>query len=413
MTITMNISHITTIDEIISFIKSTEACTFTAPRSKREIYEWLNNLLSRLPYRRLKRRDKRIAKEFIKKVTGYSEVQIKRLIVKHKYGKLRWKKWQESCFSAVYTREDINLLHQVDSAHRLSGKATKKILKREFEIFGKEEFGRLANISVSHIYNLRGRVTYQRMGKIFEGTRSTVIPIGKREKPRPYGKPGYLRIDTVHQGDLGNLKGLYFINIVDEVTQAEFVLCTPFISERYMKPILETLIKLCPFRIFNFHSDNGSEYINYIVADILNRLHIGQTKSRSRHSNDNALVESKNGSIIRKHFGYAYIPATEANAYIFNTFCINFLNPYLNYHRPCGYSTTVIDRRGKEKKIYRTNDYQIPYEKLKNLPDATEYLKQGLTFEDLDRIAYSESDTEFAEKMKKEKEKIIQKLKLQ
>ncbi len=409
----MNISHITTIDEITTFIKSTETCSFTASKSKQEIYEWLNNLLTRLPYRRLRRREKRIVKEFIKKITDYSEVQIKRLIAKHYQGKLRWQKWQESCFSAIYTHEDINLLHRVDFVHRLSGKATKKILQREFEVFGKEEYRKLANISVSHIYNLRGRVTYQRMGKVFEKTRSTIIPIGKREKPRPYGRPGYLRVDTVHQGDQGVLKGLYFINIVDEVTQSEFIFCTPFISEQYISPILKTLTKLCPFCIYNFHSDNGSEYINYVVADILNRLHIGQTKSRPRHSNDNALVEGKNGSIIRKHFGYAYIPATDVNAHIFNTFCVNFLNPYLNYHRPCGYSTTITDERGKEKKIYRTNDYQTPYEKFKNLPNAIQYLKSGLTFENLDKIAYSESDTEFAEKMKKEKEKALQKLNLQ
>jgi transposase InsO family protein len=180
-----------------------------------------------------------------------------------------------------------------------------------------------------------------------------------------------------------------------------------------MKPILEVLIKLCFIRIYNFHSDNGSEYINYVVADILNRLHIGQTKSRARKHNDNALVESKNGSIIRKHFGYTYIPATEANAHLVNTFCINFLNPYLNYHRPCGYATTITDKRGKEKKIYKTEDYETPYEKLKNMTNAKQYLKPGITFEDLDKIAYSVSDTEFAKMMKKEKEKMLLKLNLQ
>lgn len=413
MTITMNISHITTIDEITSFIKSTETCTFAASKSKQEIYKWLNNLLTKLPYRRLKRKEKGITKDFIKKVTGYSDVQIKRLIAKHKQGKLRWKKWQKSCFSAVYRHEDINLLHQVDSVHRLSGKATKKIMQREYEIFGREEYRRLVNISVSHIYNLRHRVSYQRMGKIFDKTQSAVIPIGKRQKPKPYGKPGYVRVDSVHQGDKGKLKGLYFINIVDELTQWEFVFCTPFINERYIKPVLETFMKLCPFRIYNFHSDNGSEYINYVVADILNRSHINQTKSRPRKHNDNGLVESKNGSIIRKHFGYNYIPATEANAHMLNTFCINFLNPYINYHRPCGYATTKTDKKGKEKKIYKTEDYQIPYEKLKNLLNAKQYLKPGLTFEDLNKIAYTESDTEFAEKMKKEKEKMLLKLNLQ
>ena len=47
-----------------------------------------------------------------------------------------------------------------------------------------------------------------------------------------------------------------------------------------------------PFRILGFHSDNGSEFINYKVAELLNKLLIEQTKSRPRRSNDNGLVEA-------------------------------------------------------------------------------------------------------------------------
>lgn len=410
MTITMNISHITTIDEITGFLKSTSPCSFAASRSKREIYEWLNGLLTGLPYRKLKKKEKRTVRRFVLKVTGYSGIQIKRLFAKHRQGLLYWKPWQQSHFAGIYTHEDVARLHETDSVHRLSGKATKEILRREYEVFGKAGFGRLSHLSVSHIYNLRHSVRYQRMGAVFSATKPVVVPIGKRRKPRPSGKPGYFRMDTVHQGDRGTMKGLYWINAVDEVTQSEFVFCTPCISERHMKPILEALVKLCPFRITGFHSDNGSEYINHVVAELLNCLRIGQTKSRPRHSNDNALAESKNGSIVRKHFGYAYIPATESNAHALNTFCISFLNPYLNYHRPCGYATTVTDRRGKEKKIYRTGDYRTPYEKLKALPLAAQYLKTGMTFEELDSIAYAESDTEFAVRMSDAKQNAFRKL---
>lgn len=413
MTINMNISHITNIDEITGFLKSTASCSFAACKSKQEVYEWLNTLLTKLPYRKLKKKKKRLVKEFIQKITGYSNIQIKRLISKHKQGQLYWKPWQKSNFSQVYSHEDIVLLHEVDSAHRLSGKATKAILRREYKQFGKTEFRKIANISVSHIYNLRGSVVYLRMGAVFSKTKSNAAPIGIRRKPRPNGKPGYLRVDTVHQGDRNQEKGVYWINVVDEVTQFEFVFCTPSIDARHIKPILQVLVKLCPFIIVNFHSDNGGEYINYVVADILNRLHIDQTKSRSRKSNDNGLAETKNGSIVRKHFGYAHIPATENNAHLLNTFCINFLNPYLNYHRPCGYATTIADKRGKEKKIYKTNDYKTPYEKLKNLPKPTQYLKAGINFEELDKVAYAESDTEYAKKMEKEKWKACTKLNLQ
>jgi transposase InsO family protein len=63
-----------------------------------------------------------------------------------------------------------------------------------------------------------------------------------------------------------------------------------------------------PFVIQGFHADNGSEYINQRVAERLNKLLIEFTKSRSRPTNDNALVESKNGAVVRKHLGYAHIP---------------------------------------------------------------------------------------------------------
>lgn len=406
----MNISNITTVGEIADFLKSAAPFSLAHSQSGFQTYEWMNGLLTGLPYRALKKKEKRLVREFIRKMTNYSGIQIKRLIAKHKQGSLYWKPWQKSCFSGVYTHDDILLLHQTDEAHGLSGKATKAILKREYEIFGRAEFRRLANISVSHIYNIRHGTVYRRMGAVFSKTKPNIVPIGIRKKPRPEGKPGYLRVDTVHQGDRGREKGLYWINIVDEVTQTEFVFCVPFITEKYIKPILSTLIKLCPFVVINFHSDNGSEYINRVVADILNRLHIRQTKSRSRHSNDNALAEGKNGSIVRKHFGYAHIPATEYNAHVLNIFCINFLNPYLNCHRPCGYATTIADKRGKEKKIYLTGDYRTPYEKLKSLPNAMGYLKPGITFETLDRMAYAESDTEFAMKMTEAKKNAFLKL---
>lgn len=407
MTITMNISHITTLSQIGEFLKASSEFKLM-PDSKQEVYAWLRTFLIKIGYRRLKKKEKALVKAYIMRVTGYSEVQIKRLLKKSKEGKLEWKKWQKGCFSAVYTETDIELLHEVDKAHALSGPATREILKREYNIFGKKEYRKLANISSSHIYNIRKRVSYLRKGKIFDETKSTCIPIGKRMKPKPNGRPGFFRVDTVHQGDQNNKKGVYHINIVDEVTQSEFVFSVQTICEKYLKIVLWDLYAICPFVIINFHSDNGSEYINKVVAGILNRLHIKQTKSRPRRHNDNALVESKNGSIIRKTFGYFHIPATEKNADLLNQFNQKWLNPYLNYHRPCGFATTKIDRKGKEKKVYET--YMTPYEKLKSLKNATMYLKRHIFFEDLDKMAYAESDTEFGMKMKEEKEKMFQKL---
>jgi hypothetical protein len=134
--------------------------------------------------------------------------------------------------------------------------------------------------------------------------------------------------------------------------------------------------------ILGFHSDNGSEYINYQVAKMLDKLLIEFTKSRPRQSNDNALAESKNGAVVRKHLGYAHIPQHCAS--LVNAFCADFLNPYVNYHRPCFFPETITDAKGKERKKYRYKDMMTPYEKLKSIPKASETLKAGITFEQLD-----------------------------
>ena len=129
------------------------------------------------------------------------------------------------------------------------------------------------------------------------------VAIGERRRPRPEGRPGYLRVDTVHQGDRDGVKGVYHVDAVDEVTQWQVVGATAQISEAALLPLLKAMLKQFPFRIRGF-TDNGSEFINHTVAELLNKLLIEQTKSRPRRSNDNGLVESKNGAVIRKHMGY-------------------------------------------------------------------------------------------------------------
>ena len=137
-------------------------------------------------------------------------------------------------------------------------------------------------------------------------------------------------MNSVHQGDLDGQKGVYHINATDEVTQFEVVTTVERISERYLIPALETLLEIFPFVVINFHSDNGSEYINKRVAELLQKLLIEFTKSRSRQTNDNALAESKNGSVVRKVFGYSHIPQRWAP--LINMFNQQHLTPYLNYH---------------------------------------------------------------------------------
>jgi len=400
MTIIMNDSHMLSITQIKEFVKVARNIEFQGA-CRKEKYQWIEKIIYRFGYFRLRKKDKSILKTYIAQMTGYSDAQLTRLIAKKKKcGKIIADSTERHKFPTTYNPQDIARLIETDKAHqRLSGPATKKILEREYTIFHHQAFERLQYISPAHIYNLRGTRQYQSQTTFFTKTRPVKINIGQRCKPETYGKPGYIRVDTVHQGDLYRAKGIYHINMVDEVTQWEVVGAVEKISEHYLVSLLEELIGQYPFYIRGFHSDNGSEYINKIVAKLLNKLLIKQTKSRARHCNDNALVEGKNGAIIRKNMGYAHIPQKHAPRV--NRFYRNHLNVYLNYHRPCGFSTIITDKKGKQKKVYKT--YQIPYERLKSLPYAEHYLREGITFEILDKIAYEKSDNECAALMQKAK----------
>ena len=183
------------------------------------------------------------------------------------------------------------------------------MLRRAWEVFGDRRFERLAYLCSAHLYNLRRSKTYRAKRTVWQHTKPTATRIGVRDRPRPDGRPGFVRVDTVHQGDRDGKKGLYAINLVDEVTQFEHIGAVARLSEAFLIPVLEALPVTLPFSVLGFHADNGSEYINRQVAELLNKLQVGQfTKSRARRSNDNALVEGKNAWVVRKWMGHDHIP---------------------------------------------------------------------------------------------------------
>jgi hypothetical protein len=316
MKIIMNDENIVSIAQLKVFLKEVgQSVSFSinnnGNKNKQEMYDWVGTVTSKFRYFSLSKRERGIVLDYIVKITKRSRVQIKRLIKRKKeFGKIRLMESRKNKFPVIYSPSDIARLIETDNAHgRLSGPATKRILEREYIIYGKVNYERISHISIPHIYNIRNKNRqYQSSILFISKTQAVKRNIGERRKPQPNGIPGYLRIDSVHQGDRDKEKGVYYINMVDEVTQWEIIGCVEGISEYFLEPLLEELLNRFPFLIINFHSDNGSEYINYSVAKILNSLKIKHTKSRSRRTNDNALVEGKNGAIIRKHMGYNYIP---------------------------------------------------------------------------------------------------------
>ena len=395
MVINMEEAKLQTLDQIKAFLDGTSEVVFRVPKEGRNPF--IERVLKRFGYAPHGRADKGVLLRYIVRMTGLSRQQVTRLVRQYrKDGKLSKKPCApKRGFTYRYTASDVILLAEMDVLHStLSGPATKKLMERAYQVFGDPRYERLAGISVSHLYNLRGSKQYQNKRRHWSKTNPTGVPIGKRRAPRPNNAPGYIRIDSVHQGDRDGVKGVYHINAVDCVTQMEFVATCEKISEAYLLPVIRQLLDGFPFVILGFHSDNGSEYINYQVASMLEKLRVEFTKSRPRHSNDNALAESKNASVVRKHFGYAHIP--QFCACLVNTFCADYLNPYVNFHRPCFFPETITDARGKERKKYRYKDMMTPYEKFKSIPNASQYLKAEITFEQLDAKAAEMSDNDAA-----------------
>lgn len=409
MIVTLHTQRLQTLEQVRAFVDGTHAIDLSVV-DRLAAYGFIAHTLRHFRYGDLNRPDKGLICRYLCRVTGISRQHMVRLIAQ--FRQTRTLKDRRGApakpFARRYRPEDVRLLAEIDALHgTLSGPTTRKLCERAFVVFHDIRYERLAGISNGHLYNLRHSKTYQRVRIVHEKTRPTRIAIGERRKPAPNNQPGYLRVDSVHQGDFDGIKGVYIINAVDEVSQFEIVCAVEKISERFLLPILEALIKTFPFIIRGFHTDNGSEYINHRVAKLLNKLHVEEfTKSRARQTNDNALVESKNGSVVRKHLGYSHVPGKFAQQV--NDFTLNILSPYLNFHRPCFFPETVIDDKGRQRKRYPYKSMMTPYEKLRSLPDVAACLKPGITLEILDATARASSDNDAARHLNEARTNLFQ-----
>ena len=405
----MATERLKSLEQVRAFVEGSDGLDFVgADRPSRN--DFVRRVLVKFGYGTLGRADKGLVKRFLVKATGLSRAQLTRLVRQHaRTGRIEDRRGGAPArpFVRRYRAVDAALLAEVDGTlGQVCGQATRAVVRREFEVFGDARFERLAGISTSHLYNLRKSRAYQRQRVAHTRTKPSASAIGERRKPRPEGRPGFVRVDSVHQGDLDGRKGVYEINLVDEVTQYEFVGAVEAISERFLIPVLEGLLDLFPFAVKGFHADNGSEYVNRRVAALLEKLRAEFTRSRPRRSNDNALVESKNASVVRRHLGHAHIPARLAP--LVHQFACDVLSPHLNLHRPCLFATPVAGEDGKVRKVYRDDDVATPYERLKSIEGAERFLKPGVSFTALDIEANAMSDLESARLVNRERDKLFQ-----
>ena len=383
---TLQTERLRAMEQVRAFVEGSEPVDYK-PKDQAERYAFVRKAAAKFDYHLLGRADRGCVRAHIGKVCGFSPAQISRLLRRHaEAGVVEDRRARNSGrpFETVHTHGDIRLLAAVDEAFGMSALATCEILRREFEVHGNPRFERLAGVSRSHVYNLRASRTCKTRRTTWEKTRPSPVSVAVRKAPESNGRSGFLRVDTVDLGDKDGRKGVCVVNVVDEVTQYEHVGALPGISERFMAPLLEALPLMFPFRTLGFHADNGSEHVNHRVAALLNKLHVEFAKSRPRRSNDNALVKGKNARVAHKHLGHEHIPVRFADDV--DRFRREDLSPLLNFHRPCLFATERADAKGKVRRTCRQEDVMTPLAKLKSLPDAARFLKDGVTFDALDPL---------------------------
>jgi len=409
----MNEERIGTIEQVEQFLGASAEIEFSGTGDDSERYGHISRVLKRFDYPRRGKRERGVLLRYLQRTSGYSRAQVTRLVTRWQRNRLaevplaKRHSGPTAPFARKYTPADIGLLVEMDKAHEdVCGPAIAHLLQRAYHAYGDPRYERLATLSVSHLYNLRKSAGYQSQRKHFTSTRPVCNAIGVRKAPGPQGRTGFVRIDTVHQGDLDGVKGVYHITCVDAVSQWQVEACVQGISEAYLLPVLALIIDQFPFVVVGFHSDNGSEYINHRVAELLEKLRIEQTKSRSRHSNDNALAESKNASVVRKHMGYSHIP--QSFAMPINAFYQATFNPWLNLHRPCLFATSVTNAKGKIVKRYRHEDVKTPLECLAQLSAMNLVtFKPGITLAALQLQAKSQTDLAAAQAMQQAKSELF------
>jgi hypothetical protein len=249
MVIDMNEKKLNTVAQLRAFLDGTEEVQFDSLGEDKR-YVFVVEVVRRLRYRYLIRGDKGVVMRYLERTTGYSRQQLTRLVGRAADGEILSKRYTapKEGFLRKFTTGDVELLAELDALHgTLSGPATKCLMQRAVTLFGDIRYERLASISVAHLYNLRRARGYEIRRRHWTKTKGQSVAIGLRRPPAPQGRPGFIRIDSVHQGDQDGVKGLYHINAVDCITQFEIVATCERLSEAYLLPVIDAMLASFPF----------------------------------------------------------------------------------------------------------------------------------------------------------------------
>jgi len=228
----MNETQLRTIEQIEQFLNASAAIEFSAVGNDSERYEPISRVLKRFDYPGRNKRERGVLRRYLQHTSGYSWAQVTRLVTRWQRNRLAAvplaKRYRAPAqpFVRKYTGADVALLVEMDKAHEgVCGPALVHLLRRAYREYGDLRYERLATLLASHLYNLRKSAGYQAQRIQFTATRPVGNTIGVRKAPAPEGRAGFVRIDTVHQGDLDGVKGGYHLTCVEVVSQWQVQAC--------------------------------------------------------------------------------------------------------------------------------------------------------------------------------------------
>lgn len=188
---------------------------------------------------------------------------------------------------------------------------------------------------------------------------------------------GMLEIDLVcHCGDSAMGEFINTLNTTDIITgwyEAEAILGK---SQKAVDETMQKVARRLPFKLCGIDSDNGTEFINGTLKRYADNMKITFTRSRPYKKNDNAHIEQKNFTHVRKVIGYLRLDTKEQQAML-NDLYRNELRLYINFFQP---SQKLIKKERHGSKIKRKYDTaKTPYQRVLENKDTPKEVKQMLT----------------------------------
>ena len=188
-------------------------------------------------------------------------------------------------------------------------------------------------------------------------------------------QPGFCEIDLVqHEGGINKGDFAQTLNLTDVYTGWTEAAATPNKAQVYVFAARQKIRARLPFPLLGIDSDNGAEFINDELKRYCDQAHITFTRGRVGRKNDNAFIEEKNWSIIRRSVGHARYDTPKQVAQL-NAFH-KVPRLYFNHFIPVTQLVKTERHGSRVKKIY--DKPKIPYQRVLDAPEVSETVKAKL-----------------------------------